>query len=389
MTKGIFHQLSHFFPRKLSPELRELYVAMSLSNVATSAIMLFEPLYFLSLGLSIPTVLSFYLAVYLCYLFLLPLGGRFAIQYGFNRAMVASSIFTIGYYLSLLALPFFYWAWPFAVFMYAAQKTLYWPSYHADFARYGKSNEEGREVSNRELLDLLANVTGPVVGGLIISQYGFASAFVAACAIIVASNIPLLLVRDNILPHKHFTYRETFGWLTAIEHRRQVISFFGYGEELILLVLWPIYMHTIIPGFFSLGSLVGGTTLLTVLALLYLGRRTDHSNKRSVLKMGSIFYTVVWAMRLGAVTASSVFWADAASRLAKRMVNVPLLSLVYAEGRQTHHAMHTALMFEMSLVLGKLTAIVIGLAIFTWFPLVAWPIIFLLAAAFTLLYTRL
>lgn len=364
-------------------------MAMSLSNVAGSAIMLFEPLYFLSLGLSIPAILGFYLAVYLGYFLLLPLGGRFAIRYGFNRSMVASSIFAIGYYLSLLALPFYVWAWPLAVIMYIAQKSLYWPSYHADFARYGKTTEEGREVSGRELLDLLANVAGPVIGGLIIAEYGFATAFVAACAVIAFSNIPLLLVRDVLLPHKHFTYRETMGRIMAPEHRRQVFAFLGYGEEFILIVLWPMYMHMIIPGFFSLGSLVGGTTLLTALALLYLGRRTDHGNKRSVLKMGSFFLAAVTALRLGAVTSGSVFWADAASRFAKRLVNVPLLSLVYAEGRQTHHVMHNALLFEMSLVIGKLLAIAIALVLFTWFSAVAWPLMFLVAALFALLYARL
>lgn len=388
MLSSLFSYLSHYFPRHLAPQLRELYATIGILNLAIAAIMIFEPIYLLERGYHLSGVIFFYLGVYLTYFFIMPLGAKVALRFGYNKSIIFSSLFLIGYYLSLLGLsysPIFVIT---AIPAFAVQKALYWPGYHSEFARYGDSHEEAREVSTREVIDMIGFVIGPFFGGLILYFSNFNTLFIIACLLVLVSNLPLLMTPEVFTPGA-LSYFDSYRRLVEPENRRVVLSFLGYGEEFIVLILWPIYMFAFMGSFLSLGSLVATATLLTAAIILYVGRLADHTNKRQVLRVGSILYAFVWAMRVFVSTVLGIFLVDALSRLTKKILAVPQMAIIYARGRETHHIMRNSLMFEMSLVLGKILAMIAIVIVFTFWPLSAWPIIFIVAALFTLLYMRL
>ena len=388
MFSRFFSYLSHFFPRHLAPQLRELYVTIGILNLATAAVMIFEPIYLLQRNYQLSGVIGFYLSVYLIYFFIMPLGAKVALRFGYNKSIIVSSLFLVGYYLSLLGLgsaPVFILI---AIPSLAIQKALYWPGFHSEFARYGDPHEEAREVSNREAIDIMASVIGPFLGGLTLYLSNFSTLFIIVCLLILISNLPLLVTPEVFTPGE-FSYLDAYRRLLAPENRRYVLSFFGYGEEFIVLVLWPIYMFTFMGSFLSLGSLVAASTLLTTTIILYVGRLADHSNKRDVLKIGSVLYTLVWCLRPFIATISGIFAIDSLSRLTKKILTVPQLSIIYERGRETHHIMRNSVLFEMSLVIGKILAMLAIIIVFSIWPLNAWTIIFIVAALFTLLYSLL
>lgn len=388
MFSRLFSYLSHYFPRHLAPQLRELYMTMGILNLAVAAIMIFEPIYFLKLNYQLASIIIFYLVVYVMYFILMPLGAKVALRFGYNKSIILSSFFLIGYYLSLLGLEnssFFLFT---AVPALAIQKSLYWPGYHSEFSRYGDSHEEGREVSNREVIDMLGSVVGPFFGGLTLYLSNFDTLFSVVCLLILISNLPLFMIPEVFTPGA-FSYVDAYRRLFDPENRRAVLSFLGYGEEFIVLVLWPIYMYTFVGNFLSLGSLVAVATLLTATVILYVGRATDHGNKHQVLKIGSVLYALSWLLRPFIINVAGIFWVDSFSRLTKRILSVPLMSIIYERGRETHHIMRSSVLFEMSLVIGKILAMLFIIIIFSFWPLNAWSIIFIVAALFTLLYSLL
>src|SRR3989338_5094483 len=142
MLSRLFSYLSHYFPRHLAPQLRELYMTISILNLAMAAIMIFEPIYLLGLGYQLSGVIGFYLAVYIIYFLIMPLGAKMALRFGYNKSIIFSTLFLISYYLSLWGLessPIFLLT---AIPAFALQKTFYWPGYHSEFARYGEAREE-------------------------------------------------------------------------------------------------------------------------------------------------------------------------------------------------------------------------------------------------------
>ena len=347
--------------------------------------MIFEPIYLLGLGYQLSGVIGFYLAVYIIYFLIMPLGAKMALRFGYNKSIIFSTLFLISYYLSLWGLessPIFLLT---AIPAFALQKTFYWPGYHSEFARYGEAREEAREVSSREVIDMVGSVLGPFFGGLILYFSNFSTLFIIVCLLVLISNLPLLMTPEVFTPGKFF-YFDAYRRLFDRENRRLVFSFLGYGEEFIVLVLWPIYMYAFVGSFLSLGSLVAVTTLLTATIILYVGRLTDHTNKRNVLKSGSILYALIWGIRPYIASLTGIFLVDALSRLSKKILAIPQMAIVYERGRQSHHIMRNSVMFEMSLVMGKILAMFAIIIVFYFWPLNAWSLIFVVAAFFTLLY---
>src|SRR3989338_7529570 len=177
-----YHYLSKtiksFFATGISYQIRELYLSVIIINLAGAMVAIFEPIYLYSLGFSLEKILYFFLAVYVGYLLTIPLGAKFARRFGYEKAIFLGTPFWAGYFIFLFLIPhssYFMWA---AIASLILQKTFYWPGYHADFARFGRGHERGREVSNMMIIASLVSIIGPFLGWVIISYWGFKALFI-------------------------------------------------------------------------------------------------------------------------------------------------------------------------------------------------------------------
>ena len=375
--------VEHYFAPHPTQQVRELFASSAILNFATSAIALFEPLYLHSIGFSIPKILLFYAAIYVLYFFLLPLGGRICRRHGYAHTILFSSPFLILWYVSLFAVP---WHPGFAFVAIVAlvfQKILYWPGYHSNFATFSTASESGREVSTMAAIAGIAAVVAPAVGGAVIAAFGYRSLIVGVAVLILLSNIPLLRT-----PALHEP--KGFGYVAAVKrpfekkNRKRTAAFFGFGEELVAMVAWPLFMVTVIPDLTSLGIVVSAAMLLNVLAVLYVGRLSDEGDPVSVLRSGVFFDVASWVIRPLTVGGLGVFLMDSFYRVSKNMLGLPLVALMYREAREGA-TMESVVHFEMSLAIGKAVVAAVAAAIL-WKWSAAWPAIFVLAGMFASLY---
>ena len=77
-----------------------------------------------------------------------------------------------------------------------------------------------------------------------------------------------------------------------------MFAYIGFGEELIVMFIWPIFISIIIVDLLDLGLVVALATLITVIITLYIGKLADYRNKRSILSLGSVFYALAWFIRI-------------------------------------------------------------------------------------------
>jgi hypothetical protein len=136
--------------------------------------------------------------------------------------------------------------------------------------------------------------------------------------------------------------------------------------------------------YLGLGIISAVSIFVTTIVLLFVGRMTDKGNKTLILRWGSIFYFFSWLLKVLARTAIGVTLLDIYSRVAKNFIAVPLTAGLYGDAHQSS-AMDKVIFFEMSLVIGKISAILACLAIL----LVAspgWNSMFITAGIFTLFY---
>ncbi len=370
----------------LTRQVKELFWSTAILDFATSAVGIFEPIYLYTLGFSLPKIILFFIAVYALYFFLAPLGGKVARSFGYEQSILYSSPFLILYYLSLFAIPYHPFFVAGAILFLAIQKTLYWPGYHADFARFGEDGARGREISNLVVLSSLVSVLGPAFGGAVITVAGFKTLFVIVAFLILISNIPLLITPEEFVPVP-FSYKDAMKRLIKPENRKRLFAYMGFGEEHVAWLLWPIFIFLMVKEYVSIGFLISASIFLATILTLYIGRVTDVESRREVLKIGMIFTFFTWLMRILVTSGIGVFVADSFYRISRRTLGVPLMAITYEQAKKTS-VMKNIIFFQMALVLGKLLVSVLALILLFFFPS-SWIAVFVLASLMTLLYALL
>ena len=190
-----------------------------------------------------------------------------------------------------------------------------------------------------------------------------------------------------------FPYKKAYSDLFSRENRKSFFGYIGFGEELVVMIIWPIFISIVIADIFDLGLVVTLATLITTLVVVYIGKLTDSINKRKVLSLGSYIYALAWFFRIFIVNTVGVFFVDTLSRLGKDIISVPLIALSYqkAKDQEASHkkvVMNQVLFFEMGLIVGKVLAIVAVyfLTLLIADEALAFKLTFILAGAMSLLY---
>src|SRR3989344_2531061 len=127
----------HYFSHSIKKELGELYAAATIADFAVAMMVIFEPIYFVTvLGWSLPQVLLFFAAVYFFYILLIPLGAMAVAKKGYERSLIYNIPFQITYWLLLFSLPNFIYLAPLAAFILALSKSFFLPAFHTALSRF-------------------------------------------------------------------------------------------------------------------------------------------------------------------------------------------------------------------------------------------------------------
>ena len=374
---------SDYLPSQLSPHLKELYGVIGILNFVFSALMLYEPIYLYTIGFTLWQIMLFYAGVYAAYFFLMPLGGILAKRKGFEHSIMYSSVFLILYLVFLLNIPSYPAFTLLSILCLAIQKTFFWPGYHADFALFSQSEERGRQIGIVAIVESVMAVAGPLVGAFIAAQFGFAALFTLLCIVILLSNIPFFLMKEQFTPTP-FLYREPYRYLCEKQNRAYFWGYAGLGEELIVVTLWPIFLYLTFGALLPTGLAVALSTLITIVVVLYIGKSTDSKDQKLIIRIGALFITLSWFLRLLARGVPSVMVLDFFSRISKNIFAIPMVAGLY------EYASHTSLIknmifFEMSLTVGKFcTALFLAAILYVFGPV--WQVVFIVGGLLSLLF---
>ena len=355
-------------------------------------ITIFEPVYIYNLYHSLTVVFLYYGIIYLLYLFAVPLGGKASARYGFEHCIFYSIPFAILYFLTLSQLPGNVWLLPIAIILVIIYKSLFWPAYHADFAHYSKLGYKGRELSAMSLVSTVATILGPIVGGIVIMKFGFEVLFVIVSIISLISALPLFSTKEVFDPH-NFSYKNAFRRIIkpyGKYERTDSVAFFGYGEELIVAVGWPIFIYMIIEKFYLMGILTSVMTLAIAFISLYVGRLSDilsPGDQKKLLSTSTLIYSISWLLSPFVGNWLGVLLIDIISKGSKAGIRYPLFTFVYTGGNDHKGYLKYSIFYEMSLAAGKtlfaFIAVILSLVV-TGFAF--WFIIFGLAALWSFSY---
>jgi MFS family permease len=374
-------RLPHYFTYKLQAEVKELYVAAGIADIALSAMLIFEPIYlYQQIGLTITQVLLFFAAVYAWYVLLVPLGGKITARLGYKHTIILSIFFQLGYWGAL----FFAGQHPLllfvAPFLYGMQKSLYWPAFHSIVARFANKGQVGREFSMLTAIIQTAQIIGPFLGGILAQASGGQTLLLVAGAVHALAIIPLAIHKEQY-QERPYQYRSTI--LLFRTQLRKSIGYWGFGEELIALTAWPIFIYILLQGYQGAGGLITLASAVAAVLSLYIGKATDGHAKLPILKMGTLLTALSWFFRPLLLGAEGTLGIDTAARVSKNVYFIPLCTVTYERAEATHILPYMVFL-EQSLAIGKLLTAVAAAALFA--ATGSFPLLCILAGFESLLF---
>ncbi len=325
----------------LRQEMSELFVSMAVKNFALGLVGVFTPIFlYLYFDYSVVKVLLFVLAQYLAHAALSPVAGKLTGRLGVKK-MIAFSLPFFGLYYIFLNLAQDYGM----QFIYLAlvakiiYVTVFWPARHIDFAFFSSETKKGKQISLANIIISLSRTAAPLVGGMVIVNFGYNVLFAIASILFMLSSIPLLMSRDLKEEYK-------FNWLTGlkdafynIKHKNKhskgdFLAFFAGGMEGVFAAfVLPIFFFIVLEDY----ELIGGvTTLSLVLVVVFsylFGTFSDKKGETNIIHYTTKLHSLSYILIGFIYNPLSYIFLSTYNKIVEAAAMIPFTSLFYRRAK--------------------------------------------------------
>ncbi|MEA3293067.1 MAG: MFS transporter [Patescibacteria group bacterium] len=324
------HSPFHFLEYFLRREPNQFFISIIFREFALGLVMIFEPIYlYLYFGKSISLTLLFFALIHGFASFLAVFGGRIMAKVGFNRAILFSHFFFFLYFLSLFSVYksiFFIFL---AIIFNVIGKTLFWPSFHTDFVRFSSKKHRASEVANLNIASIAPVVFSPIIGGLILSKFGYSALFATTLIVLLFSAVPLFLSKKQSEVYAD-SYKNAWQRIFRKRNRKMNLSLMSCsGEMAINDYLWPLFMFVLLIKYSMIGALTSFAIAFSVLFNLYVGKISDTKNRLKFLNIGALLTSFSWILKYFVLTPLNALLAQTIYRMSRTSASVPLRALFY------------------------------------------------------------
>lgn len=363
----------HYYHARRMGELKRLYWAHTVKELAGSLATIFIPLYLYRLGYSLTEIFAYFLIGSIAWGLLqapiLHLAGRI----GFNRSMGLGLLVEGLQILMLATLTHVRWPlWSIAV-VWGLAVALYWPQFRANFALSLLHRRVGPAVGVSAALLTVAVGIAPAIGGAIASWLGISILYGLSLVLFMAAAVPLFM-GPELVKRGPFSLRK-LPWLKV---RRDLTA--NLGSEVdgtIATSVWPLFIFMITPTYVGVGLLSSIGVIASVIIALYVSRRQSRGMSL-YLKHGVGVVSVTNAIRLLAQSVGQIAGINFFNGLGEALIVAPFFSRYYGNAENEPHfsyvyamqiaaAMGDTLLFGslllLSLVLSMKAVLIVGLLI--------------------------
>lgn len=342
------------------------YLCHLFRRTADSLVGLFIPIYIYELTGSFHVVFIFYLTFSLAALgFTLP-GGKVIRRLGIDKSLALGSILRIGYILLLaLSQTHHLILYPAAILL-GLLMSFYWIPYRYSIAFLSqKQHDFGKANSYGMMMGRIAQAIGPMIGGILITLWGYYSLY-AVAAVFMALSAVVPFLDDYNRVGMHFNKEEigdTFFKCKIVKY------LFAYGlqrfDVYMFLIVWPIVLVTTMGTVFKSGMLQSLSLLVSLGVLFWLSRFIDKKGYVTI-KWGAGLSSFQWLLRFLFLNPITFAVAEVINQLGIILIWTPFDSLISAKGAQ-HYRLEFFIVRQM---LHFSTAVVIVLGLWLVYSLV-------------------
>lgn len=337
--------LRHHYFRIRYTELNELYLAMSIRSLGGSLIAVFAPIYLYLSGVSIRSLMLYFLMMNLSEAFFEYFSARSIKKFGPKHLIAMSMPIQIIHFWLLYTIPTYHWPLWIVGFMTGFMQAIFWQPYHYDFSRAKHRKKSAREVSKIHIALAILGAIGPLIGGFVASRFGIGYVFATVIVLIGAAIIPLFKTSEKFISPGKFDLKK----LKILTIKRDLVSYIGNGWEVTVgTVFWPLFIFFIVKSYETVGALTSIALLISIVITYFVGKGADHQDRQKYIKYGGTFNGLVYLLQTLAYTAIHVMMANLARSFAQSVFTAPFTSEYYLhadeESRSEYmYAMETAI----------------------------------------------
>lgn len=298
----------------------------------------------------------------------------------FQKILLISNlvlIFALMLLYNLEAYPLFYFIVP---ILFGFVITSYWIPYHLFFIEKNgdKEGHYGKKLGIANFLGRAVNALGPLMGGFILTFFGFPVLFIFASVLILISSVPIMLeIKDT----KH---RIDSPW-EIIKHyflnKKYILTsvgFFGMSTDFIVFSLfWPLVLLFTLEDFSKIGSLTFVTTIISAILALFIGKLIDKRNNKKIHVFGVFAAVFFHFCRIFTKTPIYIYTLDLLDKMNFALFDLPLVAKTYEIGKGSDDA-DFVIYRETALHFFRLLIIVLIMILIAILP--NWRYIFVVAA---------
>lgn len=340
----------------LHNKYNDLLISDTLRLVALSMISIFVPIYLLKSGFLLWEIIiaeagMFTVTVMLHYAML-----RYLLQkIGIRRSIFISYVFSICFYilLSMSNLISVLGRYNYLAIIFILNSMLfafYWNAHHIFFLNATKVRDTGKRLGLLKAIPTISGISGPFIGGILISTLGFKAVFAVSILFLIFASIALSFSKKTKIELK-IDNRKVFNMKNM---KRNIIFAIQGINSIAAGFMWPIFLFLASVALVSIGAIY----LLshTVNALMnYYGGKTCDSKGFLLGRIGAIGHGLSLIFRAMSKTVLLMTTFQAMGGAFGGLLNVTLDSEFY---KKSHKDSANSIMNrELYMHLGRIAAV--------------------------------
>lgn len=359
MFRQLIHRIfrrRHYWRIVSFDEIAELYTSRLLTTFAINIVNLFAAIYLYRLGYSLMFIAVFYGSIYFIKVPFSYISAKYVAYFGPKHGIFLAGLIRVP---SLIAFMFAStYGLPAVIIFGVLQQlssTLYDLSYLVDFSKVKNSEHVGKEIGTMQVIDKVARIASPLVGGVIASVYKPEVTIAIACGLFIISAWPLLRTVEPTITRRRLRF-EGFPWRLA---RASLISESVVGFDFVASgMTWTLFISIYIFSglgndvYAALGGLASLGVLVSVVTAWTFGQIVDKHKGEILLSAGTIVNVILHAFRPFTTSAAGVMGVNIANETATSAYSIPFTRVTFDVADTSGFRITYMMFIEMMLNIG-------------------------------------
>lgn len=364
-------RMRHYWRLASFDEIAELYASRLITVFAINIINLFAAVYLYKLGYSLELIALLYALWYALKLPIVGLVAKYTAYAGPKHSILVGNLIRIPSLIAFALVPFAgeyaFWAVMVFGFLQQVSAAFYNVGYLVDFSKIKNSKHTGKEIGNMQIIEKLARIVSPLVGGTVAAIYGAEAAIILACILFAFASLPLF---RSVEPTKTRIKLKFVGfpWQHTLP---SIVASSAIGYNFIVNgLVWTMFMTLVILGgmgdsvYAALGGFASLGVLASMVAAWTFGHLVDRRKGGVLLLVGTIGNSLVQLIRPFVSTATGIVGTNVVAETTTSAYAMPFTRIMLDTADSSGFRITYVMMIElMENAAAGLACLVLALAV--------------------------